>query len=1023
MGHNGAREASLMKRAAFWCAAGLAVLLGTAAALVALAVYRPQLLRPMVQRALAPRGGSATLADLRLTLSPPTLTLSGLAIAGPPKEGELLRLDYARVEWIPGRFSREGPWLRHVEARGLVFERSRPKETTGPPDLTPITRIFDVEDLSLTDARIRMALPQGILEADGLRVRLAPGEGGIRSFIGEGEISFRRNGSTLARGKITSRGKVTPGPAIDADLELAAARLELPWLSGDVTGRSTFHVTRKNFEARELSLSLPNALLRPVSDAVRPLEPIRLSAAGSASLDGKEPALELRGLDVGGLLRARGSFRGPALDELSGAAEGEVPRIERVKALLGSALPARLAGMEMTGRLPFRIVLSVREKKRMLELELLPREVLLSLPDAGLRCRFGGTLKAGSPLQEWLRGRASGDWKLSARAGDVLYQGRALPLGKLDARGAGRAADGSLRIEGVDIRSETLGRVTGDLSIRDGSPGGQMKGDGLPAAALLSLAEALTGRKWSGWSPAGTIDVAARLEPAGGGPRVTSTIGFDRVGFSSPGGDVMGSALAGRIGLEARLESRPRLTADVNVDRGEALWGTVYLNLAQNALDLHAAGTRTAPGEYKDLALDGGLAQFGRLNLKGTIRRSGGSWRHQGQAVLNETRLGPLFRTLLTEPLATSHPDLAALRMDGTAGVELSFSGSEKTADLKGRLRLRSVDVRREGQPPLLSGLELDLPIEYSLGEPDPGRPRPTQAAAWGRLRLKELRVAGQEPGPLDMPVALVPNRLYIEGAIDASLFGAKLNLRRIQVEEPLSPDFRVTLAAQLSGLDLARIYESKPLLEGHLEGALDPVHIGRERLTAVGDLTGELFGGKLDVRSVTVERPFSPGPEVGGDIDVALLDLERFSEALGIGRITGRLSGSLKGLRIAYGQPVAFHLKMESVPVDGVTQLVSLKAVNSISVVSTGSGLTGVGTSLLTTFFREFPYAKIGVESALKNDVFTVRGLIHEGGVEYLVKRRLFSGINVINRNPDNRIGFSDMLERAKRVTGERAQ
>jgi hypothetical protein len=203
----------------------------------------------------------------------------------------------------------------------------------------------------------------------------------------------------------------------------------------------------------------------------------------------------------------------------------------------------------------------------------------------------------------------------------------------------------------------------------------------------------------------------------------------------------------------------------------------------------------------------------------------------------------------------------------------------------------------------------------------------------------------------------------------------------------------------------------------------MDPVLIDRQRVTADGDLTGDLFGGKVDVRNVTVERPFSRGPEIGGDFAFSLLDLERLSEALGVGRITGRLSGSLQGLRIAYGQPVAFHLKMESVPVGGVTQTVSLKAVNSISVVSTGAGLSGLGASLMTKFFKEFPYAKIGVESALKNDVFTVRGLIHEDGVEYLVKRRFFSGINVINRNPDNRIGFSDMLERARRVTGERSQ
>jgi hypothetical protein len=272
------------------------------------------------------------------------------------------------------------------------------------------------------------------------------------------------------------------------------------------------------------------------------------------------------------------------------------------------------------------------------------------------------------------------------------------------------------------------------------------------------------------------------------------------------------------------------------------------------------------------------------------------------------------------------------------------------------------------------------------------------------------------------MPAVLVPNHLYLQGTVEASLFGAKLALRRIQVDEPLSPAFRLNMAARLDGLDLARVAGKDLLLEGHLEGLLDPVILGRERITAVGELTGDLFGGRLDVARVTVERPFTEGREIGADVNVDRIDLERFSAAMGVGRITGRLSGSIMGLRVAYGQPVAFDLKMESVPTKGVSQSVSLKAVNSISLISTGSALSGMGISLMATFFREFPYEKIGFECGLKNDVFTVRGLIHQDGVEYLVKRRFFGGIDVINGNPDNRIGFSDMLERAKRVTGERS-
>ena len=355
--------------------------------------------------------------------------------------------------------------------------------------------------------------------------------------------------------------------------------------------------------------------------------------------------------------------------------------------------------------------------------------------------------------------------------------------------------------------------------------------------------------------------------------------------------------------------------------------------------------------------------------------------------------------------------------------MELSFTGSGEAADLSGGLRLRSGAVRRGKEPPLFSDLVIDLPIAYSLGAEDPGRPRPSDAKKWGRLSLKTLRLADQDLGPLEMPAVLVPNRLYLGGGVDASLFGARLSLRKIQVDQPLSPAFLIRMAAELDGLDLARVSGENFKLEGHLGGILDPIVIGLKRMTAAGELTGDLFGGRLEIHDVTVERPFSSGREIGADINVSLMDLERFSEALGIGRITGRTSGSIEGLRIAYGQPVAFSLRMESVPVKGVDQSVSLKAVNSISLVSTGSALSGMGASLMTTFFKEFPYAKIGFESSLKNDIFTVRGIIHEDGVEYLVKRPFFGGINVINRNPDNRIGFSDMVERAKRVTSGRSR
>ena len=76
--------------------------------------------------------------------------------------------------------------------------------------------------------------------------------------------------------------------------------------------------------------------------------------------------------------------------------------------------------------------------------------------------------------------------------------------------------------------------------------------------------------------------------------------------------------------------------------------------------------------------------------------------------------------------------------------------------------------------------------------------------------------------------------------------------------------------------------------------------------------------------------------------------------------------------------------------------------------------GLTGLFVSL----FETFPYEKIGIKASLKNDTFTINGTIKEEKREYLVKRGSFSGVNVINQNPDNRISFRDMLERIQRIT-----
>ena len=74
-------------------------------------------------------------------------------------------------------------------------------------------------------------------------------------------------------------------------------------------------------------------------------------------------------------------------------------------------------------------------------------------------------------------------------------------------------------------------------------------------------------------------------------------------------------------------------------------------------------------------------------------------------------------------------------------------------------------------------------------------------------------------------------------------------------------------------------------------------------------------------------------------------------------------------------------------------------------------------------TLFRKFGYRKIGIAASLENDLFSINGLVHEKGQEYLVKKSGLSGVDVVNSNPDNRIGFKDMVKRIQRVLNPHAQ
>ena len=205
------------------------------------------------------------------------------------------------------------------------------------------------------------------------------------------------------------------------------------------------------------------------------------------------------------------------------------------------------------------------------------------------------------------------------------------------------------------------------------------------------------------------------------------------------------------------------------------------------------------------------------------------------------------------------------------------------------------------------------------------------------------------------------------------------------------------------------------------MHGELGKIDFLGKAIQSQGGVTADVFGGQIVVTDPGVASLFTSAPVLKLGARLNKLSLAALTEGTSFGRIQGVLEGGVRDLEVVRGQPQRFDLWLETVQEKTVPQKISVEAVDNIARLGGGRspfmGLAGRFVSL----FKAFPYKKIGVRSSLENDVFRINGTIKEGGVEYLVKRGGFSGVNVVNFNPDNRASFRDMVKRIKRIQSSR--
>ena len=223
-------------------------------------------------------------------------------------------------------------------------------------------------------------------------------------------------------------------------------------------------------------------------------------------------------------------------------------------------------------------------------------------------------------------------------------------------------------------------------------------------------------------------------------------------------------------------------------------------------------------------------------------------------------------------------------------------------------------------------------------------------------------------------------------------------------------------LAVSLKDLDLVQMFPGQGIT-GTMQGDLGPIRIDKEKARIGGTLKAAVFEGTVEGKNWAIIQPFSPERGFQGELFFSHLNLEPITRLFSFGKITGFVQGQVTDLVVRDNLPERFDLRVNTQEIPGVPKTINIKAIENIGIFGTGWGELDVLRKGLNRFISEYTYREIGLSCTLQEDLFHLNGTIIEDGIEYLVRKPNWFGIDIINKNPDNEILFSDILDRIRSI------
>lgn len=933
--------------------------------------------------------------------------------------------------------------------------------------------------ISFTGARMTLGLTSGRVEIEDLDLTLTPGpERDVVAYeIGRSRVSMTDKAGALmfATGLVSSGclGLVSPY-IVDSSFTLRSARFpvagvedELETVTLAVTGR----LDRPNQELTVSSLKagIPGLLDLQGRFVGKSGYGIFIEAEGEARLEdlaaaarllGSRLPAELRDSGLRGRARVTGKYVLQKSDRASKdnlAASLELEDIELTAAVGGRPLRIKAAG---------RVDAAGPSSDPKLTVDLrssLGRIAVSGLTVAGSSLHLAGSGSRSAARISLLEARLTGLAFGAATGGGIVVAGADITAeGTVDlARKTGVLTSLAARLTDLDCQAAEGKRITFadaaltangtvDLSRRaavltslearlpglapirlsgrfDSGPSAaselRLESRGLDVLALRTVAAPFIPAAFAGWDLGGTLDLsldARRPAASHGDWNLSGTIALAGAKFNDPSFTIASEGLDPVLKFEgAGSPAKGFLfSGGLDIGQGESLWKAVYLAWNKHPLRLTASGRYDpASGAIDGLTARVLLPEVGSIDVAGAVRLAPALSLDLKTAA--DMSLGPLYSLYSQAGVAEG----ARMKLAGRLSAALEVRQAGGAFSVGGRVKLAGTNIDRPAGQTALLGITADVPILYesapAAASASPAPPPEAPLPEAGFFRIGEFRSPLLSLKNVDIALRAGVNALGLE-PLGLDLFGGRLELGRTVFRlDPAAGAFHGVGSLALRDIDISRFPIASPQfkLTGKVQADFPRLDIGPDRIAISGRGEARIFGGTVVLRDFAVADPFATGRAISLNMDLVDLDMGKLTDEVPFGEVTGIVRGEVRDLVISYGQPERFFFQIESVPRKGVPRTFSLKAVDNLTVLSSGERASGGTGGFWMKFIRGFRYQRLGIVSTLRNDTFTLNGTIHEGGVEYLVKKPALFGISVVNREPGKKISFKEMTGRLKRV------